>query len=62
MSDHTGVGYGGRMDAPRRPAQWVPRERLLAALIQADPGLRQDLAEALPDTVDDIPGVDVVRV
>ena len=38
---------------PRR-ATWVSRERLLASLVQADPGLRRDLAEALPDTVDEL--------
>ncbi len=38
---------------PRR-ASWLPRERALASLVQADPGLRRDLAEALPDTIDDL--------
>jgi prevent-host-death family protein len=38
---------------PRR-ATWVPRERLLASIVQADPGLRRDLADALPDTVDEL--------
>lgn len=38
---------------PRR-SSWVPRERALAALRQADPGLRQDLDEALPDTIEDL--------
>jgi hypothetical protein len=33
---------------------WVPRQRALDALVQADPGLRDDLAEALPDTVDEL--------
>lgn len=33
---------------------WVPRERFLSALVQADAGLRRDLAEALPDTVDEL--------
>lgn len=32
---------------------WVPRERLLAALVQADAALGRELAEALPDTVDE---------
>jgi len=32
----------------------VPRERLLAELVQADPGLPQELADALPDTIDDL--------
>ena len=38
----------------QRRARWVPRERALAGLTQADPGLRRDLVEALPDTVDDL--------
>ncbi|MDR0360645.1 MAG: type II toxin-antitoxin system prevent-host-death family antitoxin [bacterium] len=33
---------------------WVPRERYLSALVQADADLRRDLAEALPDTVDEL--------
>jgi prevent-host-death family protein len=32
---------------------WVPRERIVAALTQADPALRDALADALPDTIDD---------
>ena len=35
-------------------ATWVPRHRVLDGLVQADPGLRDELAEALPDTVDDL--------
>ena len=35
-------------------ATWVPRERLRARFVQADPGLRRDLAEAQPDTVEDL--------
>jgi prevent-host-death family protein len=31
---------------------WVPRERVIDALVQADAALRGELAEALPDTVD----------
>jgi prevent-host-death family protein len=38
---------------PARDA-WVPRERALRALVQADAGLRADLDEALPDTVDEL--------
>jgi antitoxin (DNA-binding transcriptional repressor) of toxin-antitoxin stability system len=38
---------------PARSA-WVPRSRVLDALVQADPGLRDELAEALPDTVDEL--------
>jgi hypothetical protein len=33
---------------------WVPRERVVAGLQQADAGLRVELAEALPDTVDQL--------
>ncbi len=33
---------------------WVPRERVLASLVQADPQLRQELNKALPDTVDEL--------
>lgn len=33
---------------------WVPRHRMLDALLQADPGLRHDLHAALPDTVDEL--------
>jgi prevent-host-death family protein len=35
-------------------ATWVPRRRALDALVQADAGLRADLDEALPDTIDDV--------
>ena len=35
-------------------AAWVPRDRALTRLVQADPGLRADLAEALPETIDDL--------
>jgi prevent-host-death family protein len=33
---------------------WVPKRRALDALVQADPALRKELADALPDTVDDL--------
>lgn len=33
---------------------WVPRERVLSALTQADAALRDELADALPDTVDQL--------
>ena len=33
---------------------WIPRPRVLAALIQADAALRAELSEALPDTVDEL--------
>ncbi len=31
---------------------WVSRERVVASMLQADPGLRAELRLALPDTVD----------
>jgi antitoxin (DNA-binding transcriptional repressor) of toxin-antitoxin stability system len=33
---------------------WIPRERVVAALVQADPGLHRDLDDALPQTVDEL--------
>lgn len=33
---------------------WVPRERAIAALTQADPGLREELDEALGATIDEL--------
>jgi len=33
---------------------WVPRARVLDALDQADPALRDQLAAVLPDTVDEL--------
>ena len=33
---------------------WVPRQRMVDALVQADPDLRHDLEAALPDTVDEL--------
>jgi len=38
---------------PAREA-WVPRRRVIDALIQSDAALRHELAEALPDTVDEL--------
>jgi hypothetical protein len=38
---------------------WVPRERVIASLDQADPALARELAETLPDTVDGLYGSDV---
>lgn len=35
-------------------SQWVPRDRVLADLTQADPGLRTELDELLPDAVDEL--------
>jgi prevent-host-death family protein len=33
---------------------WVPKQRVIEALVQADPALGDELAEALPDTVDEL--------
>jgi prevent-host-death family protein len=33
---------------------WVPKARVLASLVQADAALAGELAEALPDTTDDL--------
>jgi prevent-host-death family protein len=33
---------------------WVPRQRVTEALVQADAALRDELAEALPGTVDEM--------
>lgn len=38
--------------AARSP--WVPRRRVLDGLVQADAGLRDEVAEALPDTLEDL--------
>ena len=35
-------------------ATWVPRQRAVDSLVQADVGLTEELAEALPDTIDDL--------
>jgi prevent-host-death family protein len=35
-------------------APWVSRQRAADALVQADPALRGELQEALPDTIDDV--------
>jgi prevent-host-death family protein len=35
-------------------ATWVSKRRALDALVQADPALRRELEEALPDTVDEL--------
>jgi hypothetical protein len=32
----------------------VPRERVISALTQADPALSDELAETLPDTIDEL--------
>jgi prevent-host-death family protein len=33
---------------------WVPRQRVIDALVQADSALGDELADALPDTVDEL--------
>ena len=33
---------------------WVPRDRVVQALTQADTGLRDELADSLPDTIDEL--------
>jgi prevent-host-death family protein len=38
---------------PRRDV-WVPRQRVVGALVQADSALRDELAEMLPDTVEEL--------
>jgi prevent-host-death family protein len=53
-----------RITVDRRPAAelaplptraaWVPRQRVVEGLFQADPDLRADLADALPDTIDQL--------
>ena len=35
-------------------ATWVPRHRAIDALVRADASLRDELAEALPDTIDEL--------
>ena len=35
-------------------ARWVLRELVVAALVQADSALADELAEALPDTIDEL--------
>lgn len=43
-------------DLVPRPARstWVARTRAMAALVQADPNLADELREALPDTTDEL--------
>lgn len=38
---------------PRRTT-WVPRERVVASLVQADTGLKSELRQALPGTIDEL--------
>ena len=58
------AGESLRVTVDRRPvaelvplpsrAAWVPRQRAIDALVQADAGLADELAEALPDTVEEL--------
>ena len=56
--EHLRVTVDRRPVAELRPLPardvWVPRERVLDGLVQADVRLRDDLGEALPDTVDEL--------
>ena len=38
---------------PQR-STWVPRQRVIDALVQADSGLQAQLDEALPDRIDEL--------
>jgi prevent-host-death family protein len=58
------AGESLRVTVDRRPvaqlvplpsrATWVKRRRVIDNLVQADPALAGELAEALPDTVDEL--------
>jgi prevent-host-death family protein len=58
------AGESVRITVDRRPvaelvplpsrATWVPRQRVIDSLVQADSALKRELAEALPDTVDEL--------
>ena len=58
------AGESLRVTVDRRPvaqlvplpsrATWVPRQRVVDSLVQADPALARELAEALPDTIDEL--------
>jgi prevent-host-death family protein len=58
------AGESLRVTVDRRPvaelvplparATWVPRQRVIEGLVRADPALARELAEALPDTVDEL--------
>jgi prevent-host-death family protein len=38
----------------RSRSTWVPRRLAIAGVVPADPGLRRELEEALPDTIDEL--------
>jgi prevent-host-death family protein len=58
------AGESLRVTVDRRPvaelvplpsrATWVPRQRVIDSLVQADSALGDELAQALPDTVDEL--------
>jgi prevent-host-death family protein len=58
------AGESLRVTVDRRPvaelvplparATWVPRQRVVDGLVQADLALRDELATALPDTIDEL--------
>lgn len=58
------AGESLRVTVDRRPvaelvplparAAWVPRQRVIDALVQADATLADELAAALPDTIDEL--------
>ena len=58
------AGESLRVTVDRRPvaelvplpsrATWVPRQRVIDSLVRADSALAGELAEALPDTVDEL--------
>ncbi len=37
-----------------RPDSWIPRERALAAIVQADPALTDELDEAVGQRIDEL--------
>lgn len=53
------ITVDGRAVAVLRPletrSRWVPRDRFVARLKQADPGLGLDLRELAPEMTDDLP-------
>ena len=51
-----GKGVARLVPLPAVPRRWVPRTELVRRLrqVQADPGLRHDLAELAGETTDDL--------
>lgn len=52
-----GVPVAELVPLPRRRRRWITREELMEQLpdMQADPGLRDDLARLAGETTDDLP-------